>query len=196
MRRCKRSLLKIGVLFLLGLIVASASTGVHASSTWTTQHVDENGVSGLLAVNSFGNPHILYNHWSLTENESVYYSSSLIYAIWDGSKWVSQTIDPSGGDGSAILLDSSDRPHVFYEGTDGTLKYATIKNEKWSIEKIDSAGSFNHAFSMALDSQGNPHVIYSTTENNTNYLKYAFTDGSNWSINTIAYWNGAYENYT
>jgi hypothetical protein len=88
-------------------------------TTWTTETVDSKGDVGLytsLALDASDRPHISYlsavydTGWSPPEN------IELRYAHYDGTTWITETVDSSGYTGlhSSLALDASDWPHIAY----------------------------------------------------------------------------------
>ncbi len=174
-------------LFLLTSVTEFFAVPAYSKPTWNTQLVEPAGAGGSIAIDSSGNPHIVYTYWYIVDDSSA---TRMNYAVWTGANWTIQTIDPSGG-GGTLMLDSKDRPHVVYTA-DNSLKYAVLNGNSWNIQTIDSSES-PIFYSMALDSNGNPHVAYFTyhsAQNNVNGsetedLKYAVWNGSSWNIQTI-----------
>jgi hypothetical protein len=101
-----------------------------------------------LALDSNDNPHISY-----------YGNDNLKYAIWNGSGWVSQTVDAPGtvGQFNSLALDSNDDPHISYY-SNNNLKYATWNGSGWVMQTIDTGGM--RFSSLALDSNDAPHISY------------------------------------
>jgi len=89
-----------------------------------------------IALDSDGNPHILY------QDETT---RTLKYAFWNQSYWYVETVDPAayvGGDIS-FVLDSQNRPHISYFDyqANGSLKYAHTMGNVWNIQIIESTGT-------------------------------------------------------
>ena len=73
-----------------------------------------------LALDGAGNPSISYIDSTNT---------SLKFAYFNGTSWVTETVDNSGdvGSYSALALDSSGNPSIsYYDTTNGDLLYATV----------------------------------------------------------------------
>jgi hypothetical protein len=161
-----------------------------------TMLIDSNGAGGSLALDSNGNPQVVFSHWDYARGTdgSITTISRIDYAVWTGSNWDIQTVDPSGM-GGGLKLDSGNRPHIVYisgSNLNYSLKYGILNGGTWNIQTIDSSES-SMIYSMALDSAGNPHVVYTTyhyaenynNESSTQDIKYAYYNGTSWIIQTI-----------
>ena len=84
-----------------------------------------------------------------------------------------------------VTVDSRDIPHlIYYDSSDGTLKYATFDNNKWKIEKVDSikGGIIDWLKDIIkVDSKNKPHILYDTRSN----LKYAYYSGKDWKSENV-----------
>ncbi|XES77554.1 MAG: hypothetical protein ACBZ72_01445 [Candidatus Bathyarchaeia archaeon] len=136
-----------------------------------------------VAIDSSGNPHIVYATINLPIDE-------LRYTVWTGSNWNTTTIDSGSFPywAPSITLDSHDIPHItYFDQTNmdltekGTLKYATPKGSNWSIQTVDTP--FYSQSSLALDSKGYPHISYTNASNDG--LEYTSWDGTAWIKQTV-----------
>jgi hypothetical protein len=154
-----------------------------ADVDWSLQVVDEKatlqGVS--LAVDSAGNPHIVYSDRSDT---------GLIvmkYASLTGTNWSIQTVD--NGSAGSLALDSADNPHIAYSGTSSELKYASWNGQNWEIQTVDPApnrpktspGACTSLQYLALDANDRPFIVYDV---NTD-VKLATKETSGWTVQTV-----------
>jgi hypothetical protein len=145
---------------------------------WDKMDLDSSvGYSAALALDAHGKPHFAYQG---------FYENGLHYAVWDGSVWHKQLIDPlSVAFFMSMQIDKSDHPKISYYkrmNPDSSfalqLKYAYFDGTSWYRETVDpreGTGKFN---TLALDGEGNPHIVYS---NIVSYdLEYAHWDGTQW----------------
>jgi len=171
----------------------------HASledGVWVVRSVD-GGVSGKwssMVIDSKGFPHASYSQFA-SGGKSV---GEVRYAEWDGSSWITTTVDSSSTSGTyrgydnSLALAPDGSPHISY--FDGRiLKYAHQDHGKWTIEKVDAVVSgydfYGGSTTLLLDSHGNPHIIYG----DFGTVKHAFRDGKKWQIETIV--SGAMQQY-
>ena len=153
-------------------------------SVWQIETVDDdtgsihsyNGGTSL-ALNAEDYPHISYRDWG---------NQTLRYAYWEGSGWISETVDSSAnvGEFSSLALDAAGHPHISYHDlTNGDLKYAHWDGCQWIFETMDSDGDVGEWTSLALDAAGHVHISYHDVTNDD--LKYAYWDGSAWNVSIV-----------
>ncbi|MCW4008055.1 MAG: hypothetical protein NWF09_05125 [Candidatus Bathyarchaeota archaeon] len=153
-------------LLLYNIFQASATT------PFGIQVVDSEGTVGnysSLALDSKGNPHIVYRDHSV---------GRIKYAKWTGSNWETTII---GGDYTWIsfVLDSTDKAHIVY--CDYTsIKYAKETAGNWEITTVDQG--YSYYTSLALDANNNPHIAYNVEGSG---VKYARWDGSKWIVTNV-----------
>jgi hypothetical protein len=149
-------------------------------NSWHIQVVEGGGVTGQnglhssLALDANGNPHISY-----LDLDANYYRD-LMYAHWDGQRWIIQNIEPSNNSWhSSIAIDSKGNPHISYNGG-YSLKYASWDGSSWVRDVVDAgSGGTDHIIvgtynCLKLDSQDKPHISYYHETNGD--LKYAYWD--------------------
>ncbi|MFC1640671.1 hypothetical protein ACFL2D_01330, partial [Patescibacteria group bacterium] len=150
-----------------------------------------------LAFDSAGKPHLAWEDKGPPSGRRVYYS------YWDGEAWQGQAGSNTGkgmsgnissvnGADASIAIDSQDRPHIAWVGTDTDVKqiyYAYWDGTAWvGVGGSDlSAGmskSENDSFvpSLVLDSSDNPHIAWSDKSTHTGYrnIYYAYWTGTEW----------------
>lgn len=166
------------------------------------QHPDEHIGQGdvfetSIALDSNDYPHISY---------AVIFgwSSLYIYASYNGSSWVFETLHPTNWGvvgGITFDLDPNDNPHIIYVISDCIaasycyhgIKYAYFNGSSWSTQTAYSTEDPQirsiSAPSIGVDSQGNPHICYyrackyGTLWNGT--LEYAYKNGTSWATQTV-----------
>ena len=132
-----------------------------------------------IELDSYGQPHIAWYDDS---------GSRLRYGSWAGSAWNIVTVDSVGVTGvdPSLDLDSLDRPHISYSNiTDGTLNYAFNNGTDWELQVVDNSGNVYGHTSIALDANGNPHISYYYAWSPDDYVKYAWWNGSSWTIEDV-----------
>lgn len=125
-------------------------------SDWSTQEIRD-GMICDIKLDSKGNLHLLYT------------TGSLIYAVWKGPNWTSQTITEDHVVYGSLALDSSDNPHAAYS-TGGELKYASSNGSNWTIQTVDTLPEINLVTSLALDSNDAPYILYSSPSSYVNNI--------------------------
>jgi len=138
-----------------------------------------------LALDSLDFPHISYCGY-----EPIV-CGDLIYARFDGSQWITETVDSAGlvGDNSSIALDAFDHPHISYsDWTHTQLKHAFFDGGAWLTESVDGGG---YDTSLALDQSGQPQIVHF----GGGELRFATFDGYAWHVEVaIPSINGVSEN--
>lgn len=175
---------KLAIVILIVLLGLPEIVQCQDVSNWNENIVDSYGFRGSLAIDSNGDPHIIYNHWVIDEDHNTS-NSSLWYAAWSGSAWDKKNVISTSA-GGELALDSQNQPHIIYL-PGRNLTYVHLDNGNWVSQIVDS--SVKSGFAMVLDPTGSPHVLYTKTEyaNNTFscHVKYASFDGAKWKIQTV-----------
>lgn len=139
------------------LFVASNATGV-----WELQNLAD-GRSSSLALDSSGNPHIVYYREDTQE---------LKYSYYYGSAWKTYAASVLA-DSPHIALDAFNLPHISLGAYDGAecLIYANFEGASLNLQTLDCSNAGYHT-SIALDPLGLPHISYSQGGNSSllNYL--------------------------
>ena len=152
---------------------------------WDVQTVDSQGGVGAhssLVLDSADKPHISYCRYDAVDQTC----SGLKYAHYDGSAWITMTVDPAIGTGqySSLALDYFAQPHIgYYDSAGGVLRYAHLSGTVWLSETVDSAGNAGLYTSLALDSIDKPHISYQ--EAASGVLRYAHLSGTVWLAETV-----------
>jgi len=137
---------------------------------WHVEVVDASNHAGFfasLALDSAGRPHISY----CTNYYPRALCDDLRYASYDGTAWLTTTVDSAGwtGGNTSLALDAQDRPHIAYCHYDyaidwsycDELRYAYLDGQSWQIETVDTMETSDHTISLELDAAGQPHISYS-----------------------------------
>ena len=166
---------------------ASRTGGSWSISEFETDPDMEADIS--MRLDSHGLPH--FSYW---DGEFTGEPHDLKYAHFNGSTWATTIVDSPGdvGRGSSIALDSHQNPHIsYYDQTNVTLKYAAFDGAAWHVQTLDNCETiaFNFRSAIAVDSRDHVHIVYSAYHYAGGQwrgrLKYAFFDGSAWTISTI-----------
>lgn len=165
------------------ILLMPDSPGFADGGEWFIETVETAGYVGYsnsLALDSGGNPHLIYNEYVGQDVHNLNYASRK-----DGN-WSSETIDEMAyvTTPRSLAVDANDVLHVsYYDHRNNSLKYANRTDNGWSIEVVDSALYVGECASIALDSTGLPHISYCDDLHGT--LKYARLAGGSWSTTTI-----------
>jgi hypothetical protein len=141
------------------------------------------GTGSWLALDAAANPHISYFDGR---------TSDLMYASWDGSQWLTQTVDSEGSTGHipVLALHTDGNPHIsYYDSTRAEMRYAHWDGSQWISQTVESAGGvaeFGNG-SLVVDSSGRPHLSYQYFDswNAVSQLRYTWWDGTHWIVQTV-----------
>ncbi len=158
------------------------------TSNWEMTEVDVDNSDFLgddcdMDLDSDENPRISYLYEIDYE-----YTPYVRYAVFNGTSWVKEQITSYpqwAGPGTAIVIDNNDNPHIFYPKYEA-LEYQTDDGtDGWSTEILDTGYMFK-SVSADKDISGNIGVayFYIHSESGPTDLKYAYHDGSTWTIET------------
>ena len=103
-----------------------------------------------IALDSSGNPHVMYRDLSTEGN--------IIYASFDGSKWISGLIAENAGPGDMqdFALDKDNKPHVVYAHAGNGLILSILSGDQWSHEVVGPA----RVCSIAVDLLSQNHIAH------------------------------------
>lgn len=161
----------------------------HDGTGWQVEVADpgfQMGAWSAIAMDGDDHPHISYYNYD---------AGDLKYAHWDGTVWISETVDYEGGWNSYIALDSHGHPHIAYrdaQGFSGTaLKYAHWDGAAWQIDTVEALISTisSRDTTLALDNDDLPHISYSVSDSGDapDYLYHAYQKvaGGDWLTETV-----------
>jgi hypothetical protein len=169
-------------------------------SKWNIQTVDPDfftgGGFGIVALDSYGNPHVAYND-----------GTTIKYAVSNGTEWNIQTVatDESGElPNLSFALDKNDTPHIMYSpssyadysqdagirGKNVTL--AIYQNSSWKIQPLSLPTPTGEYGNIVVDSKGSIHSIFtkhrfvsSENKNTLSTILYASWNGTGWDTQTV-----------
>jgi hypothetical protein len=100
--------------------------------------------------------------------------------------WKVKTL-AKGGAYNSIAVDSSGNPHISYLDDSNPMNYvlrhASLNGKAWRHEIVDS-GDVGWWNAIAVDSLGHIHISY-LSDKPTASLRYAYFDGSGWSVTSV-----------
>ena len=154
-------------------------------SGWHSEVVGEGSQVGeyaAIALDRNGYPHISYNDDS---------TDDLMYAYWDGTTWITETVDTDGGWDTYIALDSNGYPHIAYRVpiwiSEYIIRYAWWDGTAWQKSDIANINTpSSHDLTLALDGGDQPHIGYSVSySDEPDYLYHAYLSGGDWVTETV-----------
>jgi len=165
--------------------------------TWTAESSDEPA----LAVDSSGNPHVIWYDKTPGNYELYYRKSTDGGSAWTPSKRL--TWDSYGSWYPSMAVDSSDVLHVGWENatieapeihyrksTDGGTSWAPVKRLTWTSGLSGSPR-------LAVDPSGNPHAVWydNTPGHYEVYYEMSPDGGTTWTASERLTWtpSGAYD---
>ncbi len=159
-----------------------------ATSDWEITEVDVDNYNFLgddcdMDLDSDENPRISYLY-----EVDYEYTPYVKYAAFNGASWLKEQITSypqSAGPGTAIVIDNSDNPHIFYPKYEA-LEYQTHDGtDGWATEVLDTGYMFK-SVAAEKDPTGNIGIAYFYLPSSTGSidLKYAYNDGTSWSVET------------
>ena len=173
-------LLPIGLLAVsLLLVFAPHSSSAAGWPPPSRVSLDLNGAVPSMALDSSGNPHIVFQTWEDTDN-MVYYAER------SGGAW-SPLVNLSAGlaadnNEPEIGLDSSGNPHVIWE-SGGGVYFSERNGGTWSPPLNVCQGNVGAFYSaMSLDASGNPHIVWSASDGSTTRVYFTENTGGGWPL--------------
>ncbi len=129
-----------------------------------------------IATDSLGVPHIAYD--SLRSGYPLGF-----YAVLNDSIWQKEVFD-SNAVYYSIDLDSQNQPHISYYHGGYNLWYAKKISSVWYCEEVDHTNYPSWWItSICIGPDDLPGIAY--TDPHTGQLKYAYSDGGFWNIDTV-----------
>ena len=116
--------MKIKILLLVVSIILFAGS---TQAQWVIDTVDNAGTAGLysdIEYDSQNNPHVVYST-----------GPDVVYAHWNGTGWVSETLWTNGGWSGhhcALTLDDDGYPHIVFSGS-SFLEYRAKTESGWTV---------------------------------------------------------------
>jgi hypothetical protein len=125
------------------------------------------GYDPSIALDPARNPHVSYYDKS---------KGDLRYASWNGTSWITETVDEAGdvGQQSSLAVGTNGQPYIsYYDVSQKELHLATRSpgTLQWVIRTVDNDGDVGQHSSIALDPSGHPCISYYDATNNA--LKFA-----------------------
>jgi hypothetical protein len=164
---------------------------VLSGSSWITTTVDHPGDDDDHAVNTGLYPDIAISPVTNLPYISYYdaTNANLMLATFNGSNWISYTVDGSvGAVGKYNSIDLDTAGHIYisyfdekyYDGDTMRLKFAYWTGSSWMIRTVDYSDNVGYYTSIDYDDLGQVHIAYYDANNRA--LKYALgvLSGGDW----------------
>ena len=112
-------------------------------------------------------------------------SGSLVYSFWNGTSWVTRTVDSNiAYSRPALALDSSGQPNIAYLSAYGGLTYARWGDSSWITQTVEGYPNVNF-ITLAVDTDSRPHIAYYLGADQGLGLRYAHWNGTTWITQTL-----------
>ncbi len=151
-----------------------------AYAAWTETIVDSSLYTSSMSIDINSQGFASISYFSL--------SGLLRYAQYNGSGWLTQTVD-SGmghvGDTSLFLNSQGYACISYYDQLNEDLKYASFDGVGWSLSVVDSEGESGASNSLVLNSQGYALISYANTSATDYNLRLASFNGLGWSLQSV-----------
>ncbi len=165
---------------ILSTVIPVQSAGATDYREWTRECVDCPKFIGGMRDHSL--------ELDASENPvTAYGMDHLYYARYDGSGWITETVDesPATGGFASLALDTAFNPHISYQdGMTSDLKYAHKTGSTWFLETLDTNASAGYFTSITVDAGSYPHIAYGNNQVGALGLYYVYADGSGWHYET------------
>lgn len=93
----------------------------------------------------------------------VFGGDHLYHAWFDGTTWENEIVDSTSkvGSFSSLAVDNNNTLHIsYYDSLNGTINYATNKDNTWTIEAVETPTQITITTSIVVDSNNNPYILY------------------------------------
>jgi len=120
-------------------------------------------MTGGLAVDKFGNVHIVWGDSAPNGNWEIIYKMKSVFGEWSDTQNVSKTVTSSTT--GRIAVDNYGNPHVVWEEYNGEridIYYSCKEQEVWStpVNISNYSNKWNELPDIGIDMQGRVHVIW------------------------------------
>jgi hypothetical protein len=169
------------------------SSAVRVDGPLGQDNASRNGIHTAIAVDPSGRPHLSFLRGEVSPGTKTYWT----WAEPNGSGWTLHDVEETSVPGtyqderlSAIAVDASGRPHLFYAlptsgpGSPRGYRYATWNGASWTVETVaQPPPSGLSALALALDASGVPHVAFYGVTSKVTYAKR--TGPGTWSTQVV-----------
>ena len=137
------------------------------------------GSGVMFVLDGSDRPHFVWNDYDAGEMK---------HSFLDNFSWQTQTFEVSGYGTSLASMTRGvgNELHICYDEYYNGLCYAKFDGTGWTTEVIDA--NCKYADKVAVDSAGRPYISYTDSVVETNRLKLARYNGTDWEIETITGW--------
>jgi len=134
-----------------------------------------------ISVDGDGHPHIAGN--GDVAGDGVF-QPDLWYATFDGTKWLTATVDTSVYSRFALEVGADGYADIVYRhAEEKDLRHAYEDVSGWHTQTVDSEDDVGWYPSLTLGSGGDAHAAYYDSDKDD--LRYAYLDGSGWHTQTL-----------
>ncbi len=160
-------------------------------SQWETETISSKpgSVQAQLALDSADNPHVSYRLYYVVSGQTIY--DKVLYGRREQTGWNNSVIDLNGGAYTSIATDISGKAHISYFDTpEKNLVHIVSDGSSWDRITVDNSDYVGGFTSIATDGNGNPHISYIDWSNYDYMIKYAYSNGIDWTIEPFPGWSG------